>query len=120
MTQFLLSVHHREGDAMPSEDEIQHMYASVDAFNRRLQETGAWVHAGGLTDVSQAKVVDASAGAGSAGAASVTDGPFSEAREWLGGFWIVEAADLDAALALAHEGSAASHGPVEVRALQSE
>jgi len=115
MTQFLLSVHHREGDAMPSEDEIQHMYASVDAFNRKLQETGAWVHAGGLTDVSQAKVVHASAGAG-----SVTDGPFSEAREWLGGFWIVEAADLDTALALAQEGSAACHGPVEVRALQGE
>ncbi|WP_330475222.1 YciI family protein [Terrabacter sp. C0L_2] len=113
MTQFLLSVHHREGDAMPSADEMQQMYTSVDAFNTKLQQTGAWVLAGGLTDVSQAKVVDASAGA-------VTDGPFSEAREWLGGFWIIEAADLDAALALAHEGSAACHGPVEVRALQEE
>jgi hypothetical protein len=111
MTQFLLSVHHREGDAMPSADEIQQMYTSVDAFNTKLQQTGAWVLAGGLTDVTQAKVVDASAGA-------VTDGPFSEAREWLGGFWIIEAADLDAALALAKEGSAACHGPVEVRALQ--
>lgn len=111
MTQYLLSVHHREGDAMPPEEEIQQMYASVDAFNRRLQESGAWVHAGGLTDVGQARVVDAAAG-------SVTDGPFIEAREWLGGFWIVEAADLDAALALAREGSAACHGPVEVRALQ--
>ena len=99
MTQFLLSVHHREGDAMPSADEIQQMYTSVDAFNTKLQQTGAWVLAGGLTDVSQAKVVDASAGA-------VTDGPFSEAREWLGGFWIIEAADLDAALSLAQEGSA--------------
>jgi hypothetical protein len=115
MTQFLLSVHHREGDAMPSTDEMQQMYASVDAFNQKLQATGAWVVAGGLTDVSQAKVVDASAGA-----AVVTDGPFSEAREWLGGFWIIEAADLDAALALAREGSAACHGPVEVRALQGE
>ena len=80
MTQFLLSVHHREGDAMPSTEEMQQMYASVDAFNQKLQSTGAWVVAGGLTDVSQAKVVDASAGAG-----AVTDGPFSEAREWLGG-----------------------------------
>ncbi len=115
MTQFLLSVHHREGTPMPSEEEIQQMYASVDAFNRKLQETGAWVHAAGLTDVSQAKVVDASAGAG-----SITDGPFSEAREWLGGFWIIEAADLDAALSLAREGSAACGGPVEVRAMQDE
>ena len=64
---------------MPSDDEIQRMYASVDTFNRKLQQDGAWVHAAGLTDVTQAKVVDASAGAG-----SVTDGPFSEAREWLG------------------------------------
>ena len=115
MTQYFLSVHHTVGDAMPSDDEIQRMYASVDAFNRKLQQDGAWVHAAGLTDVTQAKVVDASAGAG-----SVTDGPFSEAREWLGGFWIVEAADLDAALSLAQEGSAACGAPVEVRALQAE
>jgi hypothetical protein len=115
MTQYFLSVHHTVGDAVPSEDEIQRMYASVDAFNRKLQETGAWVYANGLTDVGEAKVVDASAGAG-----SVTDGPFSEAREWLGGFWVVEAADLDAALSLAQEGSAACGAPVEVRALQSE
>ncbi|GAA2471811.1 YciI family protein [Terrabacter carboxydivorans] len=114
MTQFLLSVHHREGDPMPSDTEMQQMYASVDAFNTKLQSSGAWVLAGGLTDVTEAKVVDASAGATRA----VTDGPFSEAREWLGGFWIIEAADLDAALALAQEGSAACHGPVEVRALQ--
>jgi hypothetical protein len=51
---------------------------------------------------------------------AVTDGPFIEAREWLGGFWIVEAADLDAALALAREGSAACGGPVEVRPFQDE
>ena len=107
MTQYFLSVHHTVGDAMPSDDEIQRMYASVDTFNRKLQQDGAWVHAAGLTDVTQAKVVDASAGAG-----SVTDGPFSEAREWLGG--------LDAALSLAREGSAACGAPVEVRALQAE
>ena len=63
MTQYFLSVHHTVGDAVPSEDEIQRMYASVDAFNRKLQETGAWVYADGLTDVGEAKVVDASAGA---------------------------------------------------------
>ena len=114
MTQYFLSVHHTAGDAIPSEDEIQRMYASVDAFNRRLQEAGAWVYAAGLTDVREAKVVDGSTGSG-----SVTDGPFSEAREWLGGFWVVDTADLDAALALAAEGSAACGAPVEVRAMQS-
>ena len=49
-----------------------------------------------------------------------TDGPFSEAKEQIGGFWVIEAADLDAALALAAEGSAACRGPVEVRPFQSE
>ena len=48
MTQYFLSVHHTVGDAMPSDDEIQRMYASVDAFNRKLQQDGAWVHAAGL------------------------------------------------------------------------
>ena len=50
----------------------------------------------------------------------VTDGPFAEAKEWLGGFWVIEAADLDAALAWARKGSAACQGPVEVRPFQAE
>jgi hypothetical protein len=114
MTQYLLSVHHRADDPVPSEDEIPAIFAAVDRFNTRLQERGQWVYAGGLVDRSEAKVVDATSGA-----ASVTDGPFSEAREWLGGFWIVEAEGLEAALAIATEGSAACGGHVEVRAFQS-
>jgi len=115
MTQYLLSVHHRADDAAPARDEIPAIFAAVDRFNTQLQERGQWVYAGGLVDRSQARVVDATSGQ-----ATVTDGPFSEAREWLGGFWIVEADDLDAAVAIATEGSAACAGPVEVRAFQSE
>ncbi len=115
MSQYLLSVHHRADDPAPAEDEIPAMFAAVDRFNAQLQERGQWVFAGGLVDRSEAKVVDATGDA-----PAVTDGPFSEAREWLGGFWVVEAPDLDAAVAIATAGSAACSGPVEVRAFQSE
>ncbi|WP_323095791.1 YciI family protein [Intrasporangium sp. YIM S08009] len=117
MTQYLMSVHHTAGEAMPPQDEIERMYADVDAFNSKLQASGAWVFAGGLVDRSEASVVDATSGADSA---TVTDGPFSEAREWLGGFWVVEAPDLEAALAIAKDGSQACGAPVEVRAFQGE
>ena len=117
MTQYLLSVHHTEGDVTPDQAEIERMYADVDAFNSKLQASGAWVFAGGLVDRSEAKVVHARADAGSA---TVTDGPFSEAREWLGGFWVVEAPDLDAAIAIAGDGSQACGAPVEVRPFQGE
>ena len=117
MTQYLLAVHGTSSDPTPSNEEIQQAYAAVDAFNERLQKSGAWVFAGGLTERSDAKVVDATRGVDSA---TVTDGPFSEAREWLGGFWVVEAPDLDAALALAKEGSQACRGKVEVRPFQAE
>ena len=88
------------------------MFVAVDRFNALLQERGRWVHAGGLVDRSEARVVDARSDS-----PSVTDGPFSEAREWLGGLWVVEADDLDSAVAIAKEGSAACRGRVEVRAL---
>ena len=113
MTQYLLSVHHTGGYPTPSEAEMQRMFAAVDAFNTELQETGAYVFAGGLTPVETATLVDAS-GAD----VLVTDGPYSRSEELLGGFWVVEAADLDVALAIARKGSAACGGPVEVRAFQ--
>lgn len=115
MTQYLLAVHGRQDDPTPSDDEIQKAYADVDAYNQKLQASGAWVFAGGLEDVSGAKVVD-----GTGDESHVTDGPFSEAREVLGGFWVVEAPDLDAALELARQGSIACRAPVEVRAFQAE
>ena len=113
MTQYLLSVFMDE-DNLPAEDEIQGIYAAVDQFNAKLQEQGAWVFAGGLHPADTATVVDATRG----GDAIVTDGPYAEAKEQIGGFWVIEAADLDAALKWAAEGSAACAGKVEVRPFQ--
>ena len=95
---------------------MQQAFADVDAFNQELMADGSWVFAGGLTEPpSTATVVDATEGE-----PVVTDGPFAETKEQLGGFWVVEAADLDAALEIARRGSAACRQPVEVRPFQSE
>lgn len=119
MTQYFLSVHHDEAGqaAMESmtEDDLQRMFGQVGAFNEKLQAAGAWVFAGGLQPIEQATTVDATGDK-----PVVTDGPFAESKEYLGGFWIIEAADLDAALAWATEGSAACEGKVEVRPFQGE
>jgi hypothetical protein len=114
MKQYLLSVHMVEGQEPPAPETMQKMYADVDAFNKRLQERGAWVFAGGLYPPDVATVVRIQED----GKALTTDGPFAETKEHLGGFWIVQAPDLDAALALAEEGSRACQGPVEVRPFQ--
>ncbi len=84
--------------------------ADTDAFNEELRARGSWVFAGGLGAPDPARVVD------NRGAeAVVTDGPFVEAKEWLAGFWIIEAPDLDEAVRLAAEGSRACNRKVEVR-----
>ena len=117
MTQYLLSVwHDRDAgpqDIYPSEEERQEAYAATDAFNEELRASGSWVFAGGLHPPATATVVD-----GTGAEAVTTDGPYSESKEQIGGFWVVEAPDLDAALALAAKGSAACRGKVEVRPFQ--
>ena len=116
MTQYLLSVHGSDEDfANVPEDEMQRMFAAVDAFNEKVKAEGAWVFAGGLQPVDQATTVD-----NTGDKPIVTDGPYAESKEYLGGFWIIEAPDLDAALKWAEEGSAACRGKVEVRPFQSE
>jgi hypothetical protein len=115
MREYLLSVHMVEGEPMPEPEVLQEMVEAVDAFNTELQQKGAWVFAGGLVPPDTATVVDAT------GADVVmTDGPFAETKEVLGGVWIINAADLDEALAWAAKGSAACRGPVEVRPFQAE
>jgi hypothetical protein len=84
--------------------------AAIDAFNDRLQAEGHWVFAGGLSSPSTATVVD-----NRRGQALFTDGPFVETKEFVIGFWVVEAADLDVALKLAAAGSKACNRKVEVR-----
>ena len=116
MPQYMLSViHEPDLDVSLSEEDMQRMFTQVDAFNNELQSTGAWVFAGGLMPISDATCVDATGPE-----PVVTDGPYAEAKEYLGGFWVIEAADLDAALAIAAKGSAACEGKVEVRPFQSE
>jgi hypothetical protein len=90
--------------ATPEED------AAIDVFNERLQAEGHWVFAGGLGGPSTATVID-----NRGEEAMVTDGPFLESKEYLVGFWIIEAADLDEALKLATAGSKACNRKVEVR-----
>jgi hypothetical protein len=84
--------------------------AAIDEFNDRLRADGHWVFAGGLAPPSAATVID-----NRDEAAVFTDGPFLEWKEYLAGFWIMEAPDLDAALGLAAEGSKACNRKVEVR-----
>lgn len=115
MTQYMLSVHMVEGEPAPSDEEMHEAYKNVDAFNERLQSEGSWVFGAGLEDASTATVVD-----GTKGDTVTTDGPFAEAKEQLGGFWVVQVADLDAALALAADASKACGAPVEVRPMQEE
>ena len=103
--QYLVSVITDTTDlATPDED------AAIDVFNDRLQAEGHWVFAGGLGGPSTATVID-NRGAD----ALVTDGPFVESKEFLIGFWIIEAPDLDVALKLATEGSRACNRKLEVR-----
>ena len=113
MAQYLLAVHMVEGEPTRSEEETQTAYKQVDAFNAELMASGSWVFAGGLHPPATATVVRAQDGK-----VLTTDGPFAETKEQLGGFWVVDVPDLDAALALAAKGSAACGGPVEVRPFQ--
>ncbi|MBT2212146.1 YciI family protein [Actinomadura sp. NEAU-AAG7] len=102
---YLMSVvHDRPTLATPDEQ------AAIDVFNDRLHTGGHWVFAGGLAAPETATVVD-----NRDGEALVTDGPFLESKEYLAGFWIIEAPDLDVALRLAADGSRACNRKVEVR-----
>jgi hypothetical protein len=103
--QYLISViDDRTGSGTPDE------MTAIHAFNNRLQAEGHWVFAGGLASPSAATVID-----NRGGEALFTDGPFLESKEYLAGFWIIEAPDLDVALKLATEGSRHCNRKVEVR-----
>ena len=116
MTQYLLSVYVTDEEiANTSEAEMQAAFEAVGKFNQEIQDDGAWVFAGGLHPASTATVVKPSDGD-----TVVTDGPYVETKEYLGGFWVVEAADLDAALAIAKKAAIACAGTVEVRPFQDE
>ena len=115
MKQYLLSVYMVEGAPVPTDEEMQQSFKDVDALNESMQTEGAWVFACGLHGPETATVVRTE-GAD----VLTTDGPFPEAKEQLGGFWVIKAPDLDAALAWAGKATVACRNPVEVRPLQDE
>ena len=117
MTQYLLSVWMVEGtEPYATTEEMEQAFADVSKFNEEIQASGHWVFAGGLHPADTATVVRADKGAD----VVTTDGPFAESKEHIGGFWVIEAKDLDEALAIAARGSAACKGAVEVRPFQGE
>jgi hypothetical protein len=103
--QYLVSVINDKTNSGTPEEQ-----AAIDVFNDRLMAEGHWVFAGGLGAPSSATVID-----NRGEEAMFSDGPFVESKEYLVGFWIIEAADLDVALKLAAEGSKACNRKVEVR-----
>ncbi len=114
MTQYLMSVfgpaEYTEYGNYPSEEAMKQAHADTGAFNERLREEGHWVFADGLGPATTATVVD-----GQGAEPIVTDGPYLESKEYICGFWIIKAHDLDMALKLAAEASKACRGKVEVR-----
>ena len=115
MTQYLLAVYPPADQAELVPEQMDQLYGEVEKLNAEIQAAGAWVFGGGLHPPATATVVRAQGGD-----VITTDGPYAETKEQLGGFWIVNAPDLDAALALAAKGSAACRAPVEVRPFQDE
>ncbi len=114
MPQYMISVWHDDTYEVDfSNPDAQLRVAQVGAFNEELQNAGAWVFAAGLHPAASATVVRSSGGD-----ISMTDGPYAETKEQMGGFWMIEATDLDAALDWAGKAAAASEGPVEVRPAQ--
>jgi len=110
MPQYLLSVFQEEGAEPPSPEQAEMMMARVAVVQEEMKAAGVWVFFGALTDASSATVVRAADGE-----VSMTDGPYAEAKEQIGGFTVIEAADLDEALEWARKGSEACMWPVEVR-----
>ena len=115
MPEYMLSVFMTEDPASFSEDDMQQMFKDVDVVNAELQAAGAWVFGGGLEPADTATVVS-----NATGEVLTTDGPFAEAKEQVGGFWVIKAKDLDEALGWAKKATVACRGAIEVRPFQDE
>ena len=111
MTQYLLALY-RDYAVPSSPERTQEVWAGVNALGDKLTDAGAFVFKGGLLPAESATVVRQSGGD-----FLMTDGPYTETKEHLAGFWIINAADLDAALDWAKLATAAEQRPIEVRPL---
>lgn len=115
MPQYLISVWH--DDDYPENDladpDTQRLFQQVGAVNEEMERTGVWMFGAGLQPQSTATVVRSTGGE-----VSMTDGPYAETKEQMGGFWVIEVSDLDAALGWAGKCAAACEGPVELRPMQ--
>jgi hypothetical protein len=114
MPRYLLSVYQPDGPTPPPET-MDRIVADLDALNQEMRAAGAWVFSGGLHPPSTATVVRVQGGE-----TLTTDGPFAEGKEHVGGFTIVQAPDLDAALEWGRRLAAATTLPIEVRPFQDE
>ncbi len=109
MTQYLVAIHHPDNYDPGTESEA--MVRDISALNVEMDAAGARLFAGGLLPPSSAKSLRAQPD----GRVLLTDGPYLESKEHIGGFWILEAADLDEALAWGRKATVACRAPVEVR-----
>lgn len=112
MAKYLLSLHSAEGEAGPSmsDEDMQKYMVHIQALEAEMRAAGAWVFGGALHGPDTATVVRVTDGQ-----TLTTDGPFAESKEHLGGFYLIEADDLDAALAWASKTTAIVGKPIEVR-----
>jgi hypothetical protein len=109
MAQYMVAIHHPDG--YDGSLEGPEMADDIDVLNHEMVHAGAWVFAGGLNPVgvkSIRKQAD--------GKPLVSDGPYIEAKEHIGGFWVLECADMDEALEWGRKASVACRAPIEVRA----
>jgi hypothetical protein len=112
--QYLLSIYHPD-EPIPEPEVMEKIVRDVTALNEELQAAGAWVFAAGLHPSTTATVLQARGGD-----VLVTDGPFAEGKEHIGGFWVIKALDLDAALEWGRKATRACTAPVEVRPLRED
>jgi hypothetical protein len=113
MPQYLIAIHHPDGYQPSQEDQA--MLRNIGALNKEMVAAGVRVFVGGLSSAGNAKSLRAQPD----GDVLVTDGPYLETKEHVGGFWVLEVADLDEALAWGRKAVVACRTPVEVRAFNS-
>lgn len=114
MKQYLLSIYQPD-DETPAPEFLDKVMSELEVLNEEMKAAGAWVFTGGLHAASTATVVRVRGGD-----VLMTDGPYTEGKEHVGGLWIIEAPDLDAALQWARRAAAATTLPIEVRPFAGE